>query len=298
MSNSEQQKMNDTHEKVKKKRKKAHRFSSEETYELIRIKTIENIENEIKERLFSKLKIWGLIFTVAIGVAGFLGFTNFWNTISRTIDDSVNSEVEKRIGPRILKLENRIDDSWESSILAKSTNQRLIETSENVETQILKSNQSIKQTTNLNETVKDSLTRLQNQIKTQDVELSRLKAQMVNLFESFKTESFIIENNKKTRILAVNEKVTLVIIRLESIPIEGSVKLQWHLYSQPPNSYFLNKNIVYFNWGDPIDNLSKHQAHVSYAADPTDNNVLGDLREVNGEIFAGEELLFGVKQKE
>lgn len=278
---------------AKKKSQKMPKFSSEETYELLRIKTIQNVESDIKERLFSKLKLWGLVFTIAIGLAGFLGFTSFWNLISSTIDNSVDTEVENRISPQLLKLENRIDDTWESSILAKSANQKIKETSESVELQIQKSNKNIEQTMSLNSTVKDSLKSLQNLIKSQNKELVRLKAQMINLFNSLKTESFKIENNSKTRIVKLNEKVTLVFMRLESIPIEGSVKLQWHIYSQPPNSFWLEKNILIFNWGDPASKLSTKQTHVSYAADPTDTNLLGELGEVNGEIFAGETKIYG-----
>lgn len=280
---------------AKKKNQKMPKFSSEETYELLRIKTIQNVESDIKERLFSKLKLWGLVFTIAIGLAGFLGFTSFWNLISSTIDNSVDTEVEKRISPQLLKLENRIDDTWESSILAKSANQKIKETSENVELQIQKSNENIEQTMRLNGVVKDSIASLQYLITSQNKELDRLKTQMVSLFNSLKTESFKIENNSKTRVINLSEKETLVIIRLESIPIEGSVKLQWHIYSQPPDSFFINKNVIYFKWGDPASKLNTKQTYVSYAADPSDNNLLGELKEVNGEIFAGESKIFGIE---
>ena len=63
---------------AKKKKQKMPKFSTEETYELLRIKTIQNIEIDIKERLFSKLRVWGIIFTIAIGLAGFLGFTSLF----------------------------------------------------------------------------------------------------------------------------------------------------------------------------------------------------------------------------
>lgn len=108
---------------MKDKTKKRIKLSKDDVYEVLKIKTIQEVENEVKDRLYSKLKIWGVLFTVAIGLAGFLGFTSFWNVMSSTIEDSVDSEVNRQIEPRLNRLEERIETTWESSILAKQANQ-------------------------------------------------------------------------------------------------------------------------------------------------------------------------------
>lgn len=169
---------------------------------------------------------------------------------------------------------------------------KAIESSELIENQITKSNQNIEQTNALNKLVRDSLVNLNVALKKQQKDLVTLQNKMKSLFESFKTESFKIENNSKTRIIELSENMALVIIRLESVPIPESVKLQYHIYSQPPNSYWVEKNIVFFSWGDRVSKLNKEFSYVSYAADSSADPPLGEITEKNKKIYAGDELIF------
>ena len=52
----------------------------------------------------------------------------------------MDEEVDNRIENQLIKLEDRMNEVWESGILAKNENQRILEMSENVELQIDKSN--------------------------------------------------------------------------------------------------------------------------------------------------------------
>ncbi len=106
--------------------KKYPNFSNEETYDLLRIKAIQNIEKEVESKIISGIKSWGAGIGIAVGIAAFLGFTSIWGLISSNIQESVNEEVSSKVENRLLKFENKIDQLTESSILARNENERVV----------------------------------------------------------------------------------------------------------------------------------------------------------------------------
>jgi hypothetical protein len=84
---------------------------------------------------------------------------------------------------------------------------------------------------------------------------------------------------------------TVVLLLLPSVPIFATVQIQYHVFTQPPNSYFTIKNLIVFFWGDPPDNLAKQQLSVSYFPDLTDKDIIHTLSEHDARVFADDQPL-------
>ena len=83
-----------------------------------------------------------------------------------------------------------------------------------------------------------------------------------------------------------------VYLLLNKVPIAQTLQLQFHIYSQPNNSYVTIHNLVIFSWGDPPDVLKSHQLAASYFPDPADGDLIRVLSEKDGRIYADGEPLF------
>jgi hypothetical protein len=58
-----------------------------------------------------------------------------------------------------------------------------------------------------------------------------------------------------------------VYLLLNRVPIAETLQLQFHIFSQPSNSYVTIHNLVVFSWGDPAETLKAHQLSASYFPD-------------------------------
>lgn len=85
-----------------------------------------------------------------------------------------------------------------------------------------------------------------------------------------------------------------VYILLKKTPIPQTLQLQYHVFSQPPNSYFNIHNLVVFSWGDPADRLRANQLSVSYFPDEGDKELIGVLSAKNGRVYADSEPFFRI----
>jgi hypothetical protein len=86
-------------------------------------------------------------------------------------------------------------------------------------------------------------------------------------------------------------KVTTVLLLLQSVPIPSTLQLQFHIFAQPPNSYFTIKNLVIFGWSDPPEVLKTQQLSASYFPDSSDKDIIHSLSEHDGRIFADDQPL-------
>lgn len=84
---------------------------------------------------------------------------------------------------------------------------------------------------------------------------------------------------------------TVVLLLLQSVPIQGTVQLQYHIFVQPPNSYFNIKNLIVFSWADPPDNLKNQALSVSYFPDRNDRDTIHALSPHDGRVFADDQPL-------
>jgi hypothetical protein len=78
---------------------------------------------------------------------------------------------------------------------------------------------------------------------------------------------------------------------LSATPIPGTLQLQYHIFSQPPNSYVSLHNMVIFYWGQSRDALEAQQLSVSYFPDKGDKEQIKSLSEHDGRVFADDEPL-------
>lgn len=85
---------------------------------------------------------------------------------------------------------------------------------------------------------------------------------------------------------------TVVFLLLKSSPIPETLQLQYHIFAQPPNSYFSLHNIVIYFWGPQSpDGLKEQQLSAFYFPDKSDKDLITALSEHDGRVFADGEPL-------
>ncbi|MFX0557133.1 hypothetical protein ACOCEA_10050 [Maribacter sp. CXY002] len=281
-------------------KKNSKKLSAQDRYDLLRLKAIQDVDSGLIDKYSRKIKIYSIAASIIVVIFGYLGYNNIQDLVSsevnKTVNKTVDEEVTKTITPILDRIQTRVDNSWESSILAKNAADRISETSRTVESQISKSQKSIEITSELNSVVKDSLKTLIDLLNEQNTELDRLKIQMSNLFNSMKNETFRSSNENKYRVVKIDEEFAIIVFKLDAIPIPESVKLQYHIYAQPYEAFEINKNIIILRWGDNLKNLDKHDFYISYIQDPTAEKPYDDLKQEEGWIKAGDSLIFKVWQ--
>ena len=83
-----------------------------------------------------------------------------------------------------------------------------------------------------------------------------------------------------------------MLLLLSQTPIKETVQLQYHVFAQQPNTYFvLAHNLMMFFWGEPVTNLETKQISVSYFADLGDKELIRSLSEHDGRWFADDQPL-------
>jgi hypothetical protein len=72
-----------------------------------------------------------------------------------------------------------------------------------------------------------------------------------------------------------DDKNASVYLLLKEVPIEGTLQLQYHVFTQQKTTYSLLRdgdalvNILGFRWGEDVANLTGKYLTVSYIGDPT-----------------------------
>jgi hypothetical protein len=146
------------------------------------------------------------------------------------------------------------------------------------------------------EEMRRQLAQATSEIQAQQKALSSSEEFVKNIFSSHRVEIFTLGQSPSDR-YAVIPPVgsptgnTVVLILLGSTPIPGTLQLQYHIYSQPPNSYFNIQNLVVFFWADPADNLRQKSLSVSYFPDTADKDVIHALSQRDGRFFADDQPL-------
>lgn len=89
--------------------------------------------------------------------------------------------------------------------------------------------------------------------------------------------------------------MTILYMLLPSVPIPGTLQLQWKYALQPPNSYYTFDNVLVFHWSDPIATLIQAPVTVSYFPDSTNRDLINELSVRDGRVYAGDQpmLKFG-----
>jgi hypothetical protein len=83
-------------------------------------------------------------------------------------------------------------------------------------------------------------------------------------------------------------------MRLRHVPYPETVRVQWNVAVQPPDSYLVNGNVVMLPyWEDSADRLSERRMFVSYIADahPAPENRFFKVLSVRENAIFGDEVL-------
>ena len=85
---------------------------------------------------------------------------------------------------------------------------------------------------------------------------------------------------------------TIVLLLLSAAPLPNTLQLQYHVFAQQPNTYFMiAHNLVIFFWGESAANLENKQISASYFADLSDTEIIHSLSEHDGRWFADDQPL-------
>lgn len=84
---------------------------------------------------------------------------------------------------------------------------------------------------------------------------------------------------------------SIVLLLLSSAPIAQTLQLQYRVFSQPANSYSSVHNLVIFAWGEALENLKNQQLSASYFPDKSDKEIIHNLSQRDGRVFADGEPL-------
>jgi hypothetical protein len=113
-----------------------------------------------------------------------------------------------------------------------------------------------------------------------------------SMLEGFKTgmpstDFILVTRNASSHLLAM---------RLKRIPYRETVRVQWYVAVQPPDSYFVIGNIVILPyWEDTAARLSERSMFVSYIADenpPAGSSLFKALSEKAGALLADGQIVF------
>jgi hypothetical protein len=145
-------------------------------------------------------------------------------------------------------------------------------------------------------TLREQLAQANSAIEAQRKELSSSEQFIKHIFSSHAVEYFRVGEPPENRYAVVPPAAggnrTAVFLLLQSTPIPETLQLQFHVFTQPQNSYVvLAHNLLVFFWADPPDNLKTHQLSVSYFPDKTDNEIIHSLAQRDGRVFADNEPL-------
>jgi hypothetical protein len=264
----------------------------DDAYELLQVRAIQNVETAVLQRLRQAAAVLGILVTLATVVAAVFGLSSLSNYVQTTVAAAVERAVQQRVDQRLGKLEERIDLTLEKGVLAKGTSEQALATIQKVEDQVTASSRAVKSVSEAAGSVHGTLNQLRSDISKQQKDMELTRTQLADLFASLRTEVHDVVNSKKLQLVPAGPKRAILVVRLDATPVRGSVRLQWHLFAQPPNSYAINKNVLVFNWGDDVPKLTTQQLYVSYAADSTATERLGDLASRSDGIYAGEVRVF------
>ena len=122
-------------------------------------------------------------------------------------------------------------------------------------------------------------------ISRQQEKLANTDELVETLFSKGLIEIFPIVDSPRFVALPFGGHVDVYIL-LKQPPIFQTLELQWHVYVQPKNSYFLMSNVIVFNWGQTLDALKPNPLIVSYIPDPRVPASVKQLTAKDGTVFA------------
>jgi hypothetical protein len=143
------------------------------------------------------------------------------------------------------------------------------------------------------EAMQGDLSKATQQLSEQQKILASTEGLAKHIFSSHLTELYFWTGQDTARMVVVppppGGNKTVVYMLLNKPPIPETVQIQYHIYTQPPNSFALLGNLVIFFWGDAPGNLTQHNLTVSYFPDESAKEIIKALSVHDGRVFADDQ---------
>jgi hypothetical protein len=124
--------------------------------------------------------------------------------------------------------------------------------------------------------VKKQLDAASETITAQEKKITDTSELVKAIFARARTDSFEpTATPDQMAIIKHDDSHASVYLLLQEVPIEGSLQLQYHVFSQPKGSYTVLRsggaliNVLGFRWGENTANLAEKGLTASYIGDPT-----------------------------
>jgi len=275
---------------------------------------------EVSDAILTRLMLWAKAFAFVAGgiltllalVLGFFGVTTY-RDFKRTVGDAQSTiqpmlarakddaskalsgaddanrqslSAIQTIESERKKIENEVNLASTTASHVQSLSGKVSELQTRTTTEIAKANHQIE--TDLNE-LKKKLEAATDDIAKQQRKLASTDELVKTLFSKGTTQYFQTNSPSPTLVVVPRQNGASVFMLLTSAPIYQTIELKFYTSSQPRASYSPINNVLFFNWGDPPENLKAHPLEVTYVPDPTSKiPPFKTLYIKNGAIFADE----------
>lgn len=132
----------------------------------------------------------------------------------------------------------------------------------------------------------NSISIVQNKIIEQQEKLENIESIVKNTFERIKNEVFSYLNKDRMIIAEHSKQHATIILILSETPIPQTIRLQYHIFSQPTDAYNISNNLLKINWGGTVEGLfSEKLFYVTYVPDPIKRDMKSIVTTKDGIIY-------------
>jgi Sec-independent protein translocase protein TatA len=257
------------------------------------------IEIETTERIATRLLKWARLYyafpaaalVIILALFGISDYSHFHQTIQRATEE-LKPKLEQALNEADTATRKAQDAEGKADAAVKSINAATAKLNAQVASAQQLSNrasglesQTANQIAIAGKHVEERVTGLDKRVEAANKEIAIQQGKLTTtnelvtaMFSKGETETFqtAVGNTPSYVVYPFPgaPKGAIVFMLLKSAPIFQTVQLQFHIYTQPKNSYFLKGNVLKFIWGDPADKLKQYPLLVSYVPDPTYHGVV------------------------
>jgi hypothetical protein len=189
--------------------------------------------------------------------------------------------------------------AWAAFVTAlESTGQgltRLSRTIDDIRDRMKHDQQELDQVQKETRTMQNSLRTAQTTLQKQQAKIGDLDQLLKAFYEARKTQVFDTKEDSD-RLIALEHDAShgTIYVLLSLPPIPQTVDVQWHVFAQPKNAYFLQGNVLVFRWGQSIPSFRAQQLTVTYVAEPKEKAAYSRLSKQTGRVYADDKpMIYG-----
>ena len=220
---------------------------------------------------------------VVVGILGLKSGSDFKSRVQKATEDALPNEVVKMRAQIVAELERQFATTNIQEMIAQKAKEQIDTTAKPLVSAILASN------------VFPSIVAASNRIESLQSNILTAETILKNFFENSKTEQFDFSQTNNLVVCTNSGDRTLVAFRLSAIPIHNSLRLQYGVFTQPPGSYWNNLNVVFFSWGESLDNLRGKPVFASYVEEHSSSNLFRSITVKGGIVYGDSVPLLDLK---